>query len=403
MKRKILVISPYNPFTPILSAAARTLHYRIRNLAAMADVTLLTFTGSGGHERKTASDHGVTAHLIPYPLRRSGDLSSGLTKLKRVLSGRLEVFDNVNTLVSALASALPDILKDQRFDLIHIDDVIIAPIVRFLPEDSKKLLFFHNLMTLQYRSHCRAKKEIHKKLAAYIEHLWVNLFEVRMLSKFPVIVVLTDVEKRKAAAMNPATKIVQIPLEIDLEEYPPFAGPADFRRITLSGTMSYEPNHEAALHFIREILPGIRSRFGDAQFFVVGKSPREELLRFRNGQVVITGEVENIQDYLNRSSVVVAPILSGGGMRLKILEAFALSKAVVSTSLGAEGIEYTEGENILIADTPGAFADRVCTLLENPQECKRLGRNARRLMEERYAVPLVWARWQHVYRELGIS
>jgi glycosyltransferase involved in cell wall biosynthesis len=137
--------------------------------------------------------------------------------------------------------------------------------------------------------------------------------------------------------------------------------------------MSYEPNHEGALHFIKEILPGIRSRFDDAKFFVVGKSPREELLRFHDGQVVITGEVESIQDYLKRSGMVVAPILSGGGMRMKILEAFALSKAVVSTSLGAEGIEYTDGENILIADTAGAFADRVCSLLENPGECARLG------------------------------
>jgi glycosyltransferase involved in cell wall biosynthesis len=87
---------------------------------------------------------------------------------------------------------------------------------------------------------------------------------------------------------------------------------------------------------------------------------------------------------------------------MKILEAFALSKAVVSTSLGAEGIEYTDGENILIADTAGAFADRVCSLLENPGECARLGQNARRLMEEHYAVPLVWARWRKVYREFGI-
>jgi polysaccharide biosynthesis protein PslH len=203
--------------------------------------------------------------------------------------------------------------------------------------------------------------------------------------------------------MNPSTKIVQIPLEVDLEEYRPFVESSAYRGITLSGTMSYEPNHEAALHFIRDILPHIRSRFDDVKFFVVGKSPREELLRFQNGQVIITGEVENIQDYLKRSGVVVAPILSGGGMRLKILEAFALSKAVVSTSIGVEGIEYTDGENILIADTPGAFANRVCTLLENPQECTRLGRNARHLMEKRYAVPHVWARWQQVYRELGIS
>jgi glycosyltransferase involved in cell wall biosynthesis len=403
MKKKILVISPYNPFTPILSAAARTLHYRIRNLAAMAEVTLLTFTGSGGQEKKTASKFGVTGHFILHPRRHDEDRPSGLTRILRVLTGRLQAFDNINALVSALALALPDILRDRRFDLIHIDDVIIAPIVRHLPEGTRRLLFFHNLMTLQYRSYVRAKRGIHKKLAACIEHLWIHRFEAGVMKNFPTIVVLTDVERRKAAAMSPATRVVQIPLEVDLEEYQPSPEPVDFRRITLSGTMSYEPNHEGALHFIREILPGIRSRFDDVKFFVVGKSPREDLLRFHNGQVVVTGEVENIQDYLKKSGVVVAPILSGGGMRMKILEAFALSKAVVSTSLGAEGIEYTDDENILIADAPDAFARRVCSLLENPGECARLGRNARRLMEERYAVPLVWAKWREVYRQLGIS
>jgi glycosyltransferase involved in cell wall biosynthesis len=402
MKKKILVISPYNPFTPILSAAARTLHYRIRNLAAMAEVTLLTFTGSGGQEKNTALEFGVTGHFIPHPRRHDEDRPTGLTKLLRIVAGRLEAFDNISALVSALASALPDILRDRRFDLIHIDDVIIAPIVRHLPQDTRKLLFFHNLMTLQYRSHVRTKKEIHKKIAASVEHLWIHRFEADVMKNFPTIVVLTDVERRKASTISPTTRVVQIPLEVDLEEYQPSPEPADVRRITLSGTMSYEPNHEGALHFIKEILPGIRSRFDDAKFFVVGKSPREELLRFHDGQVVITGEVESIQDYLKRSGMVVAPILSGGGMRMKILEAFALSKAVVSTSLGAEGIEYTDGENILIADTPGAFADRVCSLLENPGECARLGQNARRLMEEHYAVPLVWARWRKVYREFGI-
>jgi len=402
MKKKILVISPYNPFTPILSAAARTLHYRIRSLAAMAEVTLLTFTGSGDYERGCAAEFGVTGHFVPSPKRRVEGRPARMGNLLRVLTGRLQAFDNIDALVSRLAQALAGILRETRFDLIHIDDVIIAPIIRHLPEDTNRLLFFHNLLTLQYRSYARAKRGVHRKIVASLERLWVHRFEANLLKEFPTIVVLTEIERRKAAAMSPSTKVVQIPLEVDLEEYRPSSEPADFRRITLTGTMSYEPNHEAALYFIREILPRVRSRHGDAKFFVVGKSPRKELLRQSNGQVVVTGEVEDIRDYLGRSGVVVAPIQSGGGMRMKILEAFALSKAVVSTSLGAEGIEYTDGENILIADTPEAFAGRVCTLLDDVEECARLGKSARRLMEGRYAVPQVWSKWRQVYRELGI-
>ncbi|HTZ40599.1 MAG TPA: glycosyltransferase family 4 protein [Syntrophales bacterium] len=403
MKRKILVISPYNPFAPILGAAEKGLYYRIKNLATLADVTLLSFAEPNGQGKKIAADHGVTAHLVSNPLRNAATVPSRLARLRRLLTGRLELFQNIHALTSGLASGLPVILKDQRFDLIHIDDVIIAPISRHLPREPKKLLFFHNLMTLQHRNYCRAKREIQKELAARIELFWVYLFEKRILREFPNVVVLTDVEKKKAAFMSPATNVVQIPLEIDPEEYRPSSLPTDARRVTLSGTMSYEPNHEAALHFIRDVLPGIRSRIDDVKFYVVGKSPRDELLRLHDGHVVITGKVDDIRESLSRAGVVVAPILSGGGMRFKILESFALSKAVVSTSLGAEGIDYTDGKDIMIADTAQAFADSVCMLLENRGECERLGRNARLLIEERYAVPQVWARWRQVYSELGIS
>jgi glycosyltransferase involved in cell wall biosynthesis len=110
--------------------------------------------------------------------------------------------------------------------------------------------------------------------------------------------------------------------------------------------------------------------------------------------------VENVQDYLSKSNVIVVPIMTGAGMRIKILEAFAMGKAVVSSSLGAEGIAYSDGENIMIADNPVEFAEKICYLLKNKEKAETLGSNARQLVEREYDADVVWKKWRRIYDRL---
>jgi glycosyltransferase involved in cell wall biosynthesis len=189
-------------------------------------------------------------------------------------------------------------------------------------------------------------------------------------------------------------------LEVDPKEYAPKDIPTEFPSVVFSGTMSYYPNHEAAIYFTKHIFPMILERFPKTKFYVVGKNPGHEIMRLSSDNVIVTGEVKTVQEFLLKSNVVVVPLLNGGGMRLKILEAFSLSKAVVSTLLGAEGIEYTDGKDILIADDPKAFADKVCCLLENVEKAKELGINARELVEKEYSVNAVWEKWKDLYERL---
>jgi polysaccharide biosynthesis protein PslH len=176
--------------------------------------------------------------------------------------------------------------------------------------------------------------------------------------------------------------------------------------LAFSGTMSYPPNEEAVLFFLKHIFPVIALKYPKIRFYVAGRNPSSEIIALSSANVIVTGEVRDIAQYISKCSVFVVPLLNGGGMRFKILEAFALEKPVVSTPIGAQGIYYTDGEDILIASHPGSFAEKVCDLLGDPAKAQRQGERARRLVEKNYSLGVVLDKWERLYEHLltiGIS
>lgn len=160
----------------------------------------------------------------------------------------------------------------------------------------------------------------------------------------------------------------------------------ELQSLIFTGSMSYPPNVHAVLFFFEMIYPLIKQQIPEVKFYVVGNNPSKGILRLRSSDIIITGFVEDIRPYIAKASVVIVPIISDdGGFKIKVLEAMAMGKPIVSTSLGAKGIDVSDGENIIIAGNPKEFADRVIELLNNEQQRKRIGANARRLIEEKYS------------------
>ena len=156
-------------------------------------------------------------------------------------------------------------------------------------------------------------------------------------------------------------------------------------RIVFFGNMSYEPNIDGIRYFYRDIFPSVKRVMPAASLKIVGKAPAFSVQERHNGHdIVVTGTVNDVRPYLEESAVAVVPLRIGGGTRLKILEAMAMGKAVVSTSVGCEGLAVTHGENILISDDPREFAQACVDVLRNPTLRGRLGAAARRLVCERY-------------------
>jgi len=397
--KKILFITPYNPFILPLGASSKSVKYRIANLSSTYEIHLLTFSNRIEHYTHITEALGLSVHFVSNPLYQKQP-QTRWTRLFKTTFGRVEALDNFHLLSTALMPAVQTLTSRHRFDLIHIDDIIIAPVMNYCPQNVKIVLFFHNLMTLQYKNIYRSRTDLAKKVIAFMEYLQIRKFEKTMLLQMENAVLLTKIENEAVRILSPDTNIYEIPLEINLNEYIPAPDLIDQQRITFTGTMSYEPNHEGASYFIIKIIPLIRRDFPNARFFVVGMNPPKYLQDLGDDRIIITGEVKNMQEYINKSAVIVVPLLSGGGMRYKILEAFALSKAVVSTSVGAEGIEYTDNENILLADNPQHFAHKVCELLNDLQRAVKLGTNARKLITDKYDSRIVQKLWNNVYAEI---
>jgi glycosyltransferase involved in cell wall biosynthesis len=174
---------------------------------------------------------------------------------------------------------------------------------------------------------------------------------------------------------------------VDLDQFVPREEPPQLDHILFCASLDWYPNLDAMDYMLEEIMPPIVQRLPGIKLRIVGKGPPIGLQKRLAGRasVEFVGEVPDVRPYLAKAPAVVVPLLIGGGSRIKILEALAMGKAVVSSSIGAEGLAVSDGVHLLLADTPADFASRVVELLTSPHRSQRLGENGRRLVVDRYS------------------
>jgi glycosyltransferase involved in cell wall biosynthesis len=204
-----------------------------------------------------------------------------------------------------------------------------------------------------------------------------------------------------AAALRelvPDLPVTVVPNGIDTTTYKPTeqAGETEPRTLVFTGTMDFRPNVDAVLWFARQVLPRVREQAPDARFLIVGQRPHRRLDELRaDPAITLTGRVDDVRPYIARAAAYVAPLRIGGGTRLKLLEAMAMGKAIVSTRLGAEGYPVSDRQQLMLADAPDEFAAAVVNLLREPRRREALGQTARAFVEQKYdwraIVPIVEA------------
>jgi glycosyltransferase involved in cell wall biosynthesis len=198
----------------------------------------------------------------------------------------------------------------------------------------------------------------------------------------------------------PGTRTVVIPNAVDLESFRPSEAASDPATLVFLGAMNYVPNVDGIHDFVQNTLPKIRARHPEVMLKVVGMNPPASVRELGNDYIEVTGLVDDPRVYLDRATVTIVPLRIGGGTRFKIIESMAKGKAIVSTRLGAEGIEVEHEKHLLLADDPETFADAVCRILQSPELARSLGQSARRLAEERYGWGPTVARLERFYDEL---
>ena len=218
--------------------------------------------------------------------------------------------------------------------------------------------------------------------------------------RFDGVVLTSARDEQVLSEVSPKTRTGVVPNGVNVLQFVPSAAPTESDILVFFGANNYFPNHDALLYFIDEILPKVVARRPNVKLQIVGPGVQPAVLAKQSKHVEIVGFVDDLMPYLERASAIVVPLRIGGGTRLKIVEAMAKSKAIISTRIGAEGIDVTHERDILLGDTPTDFADLIVRVLEDPKLAEGLGRKARELAETRYSWGAIVAQLEQFYARL---
>jgi glycosyltransferase involved in cell wall biosynthesis len=299
------------------------------------------------------------------------------------------------------AAKINALVRRRDIDLVQIEHSILAGYRDAVPPGCRPLtvLSFHNVAAQQYRRLARLAAGpgdwVVRALKAYLMRGW----EGRLAGRFDHCLVVSCADRELLRAQAPGLAVSVVPNGTNADR-PPLPEAEAGNDLLFVGVMGYPPNADGVIHFCRTILPLVRREVPDARLLIVGHSPPEAVRRLAGDGVVVTGAVADVLPYYQQARVCVVPLRAGAGTRLKILEAMALGRPVVSTAVGCEGLEVTDGDHLHVADEPVAFARRVVRLLRARPLREALAARARRLVEERYAWPIIGDRLLGLYRQL---
>lgn len=277
------------------------------------------------------------------------------------------------------------LLKRRKFDVIHLESLFMTPYLNTIKRfsDAPVVLRSHNLEFVIWEKIAGGTKNLARR--TYLKYLSKKLreYELSALNAVDGIAAISEDDMRRFRKLGVKKPIVNIPFGIDPSAYTPPAKqpPLSFFHL---GAMDWSPNLEGTLWFMDEVWPAIHAKYPKLKFYLAGRNMPDGLKEGLPQNVVAVGEVEKATEFMNQHAVMCVPLLSGGGIRVKIIEGLALGKAVISTSLGAEGIDCEPGKNILVADTPEEWLRAVDQLMADSTLTKRLGEEGRRHVETHF-------------------
>jgi glycosyltransferase involved in cell wall biosynthesis len=284
-----------------------------------------------------------------------------------------------------MTSAIRRRLDTGQYDLLICDDIYN---VSNMPRTSVPILLNkHDLTHVIVRRYLHHEQNHVRRMYAKSEYLKLRRWEALACAQVGRVLVVSDVDLELLAKACPAARYAYAPNVIDVHQYP-ITKTDNGRTILYVGSMDWPPNRDAVQFFIHDVMPRLRTRLPQAEFVVAGRGPEKRLRRRleRVPHVRFTGTVADMRVELAQAVVCVVPLRIGSGTRLKILEAGAMGKPVVSTTIGAEGLTFHNGQELYLADNPADFASSIEALFRDPDRRRELGAAARRKVESEYSV-----------------
>lgn len=272
------------------------------------------------------------------------------------------------------------------FDVLICD--FLAPAVnlpRNLPFPS--VLFQHNVEAMIWKRHYEVQSNTLKK--AYLLGQWRKMrsFEEQMCRRFDCVIAVSAEDREQMRQDYSATEVFDVPTGVDTDFFRPREQEnLEPHNVVFTGSMDWLPNEDAIRYFTEQIMPLIKQKVPKVTLTVVGRNPYPGLLELskRDNSIVVTGRVDDVRPFMEKAAAYVVPLRIGGGTRLKIFEAMAMEKAVISTTVGAEGLPVRNDEELILADTPEAFASSVVRLLQDHALARRMGQRAAARVRETF-------------------
>jgi sugar transferase (PEP-CTERM/EpsH1 system associated) len=378
----ILFLTKEVPFPPDNGHRNRSFHM-LEGLAKKHSISLICFGNSQTDENRIEGIKQYCDSITIIPAKKQ---QNRLSFLFLAFSGILSFLPNAikSRYSPEMKEKVEKLLQNDKIECVLCDSIYQA-VHLSKQKRAKTILAEHNIESLIIYRYFLIERNLFKKLYAFLEWVKFRSFENKTWPIFDKCMVVSDPEKEEISKRTVQRNIEIIPNGVDTNYFNFNNVKEKPLSLIYTGQMDWHPNIDAMDYFLRKIFPLIKAQIPDISFCILGhKPPKKIQILAERSHSIITGFVDDVRSYVAEASVFVVPLRIGSGTRLKILEAMSMGKPIVSTSIGCEGLEVTNGENIVIADEPALFANQVIKLLQDPVLRKKLGSAARRTVEEKY-------------------
>ena len=397
---KILVVTTKCPW-PLNEGRALRTYNLIRQAARYHEITLCTFVQSRSEVDGLENMREFCSEVHAIPLYMSWPRLALMFDVIRELFGPVPLHAKKYARMS-MRKLIARLLAKTQFDVLHLDMLQLAELAD-LGESMGVVLVEHNVESQILERRFKNEKNFLRRIYLKYQANKLRRYENQKCGEVDQVVTVSDGDKEILQGMGVTTPITVVPNAVDVEFFQPAPEKPAADRLVYVGSLAWFPNEDAIRFFMDEIMPKISASRPALRLDVIGQVPNEAMISQwkSNDRVRFLGFVDDIRPHVLSASVYIVPLRIGGGTRLKILDAMAMGKALVTTSIGCEGLGLEQGRQALIADTPDEFAKAVIGLLEHSSKIKELGENSRAYVCENFRWEQIAAVMEDVYSSAG--
>ena len=391
----ILQIAPKVPY-PLIDGGAIGIYNITKHLSLRGhNITYVTFMND---DINSLSEFRQYCNLITIK-KDTGNKISGL--LKNIFS---EIpYTHFKYRSDEFLEIIKTELTANKYDVVHLDHLHMSFYGSYIKENFKIPVFLreHNFETLIWERLYKSENNILKKILYKNQYKKIKKYEPIECKKFDKCLMVTEADAENLLKEDSTIPVDVVPAGVDLNYFPE-TNSLDYKEKTLLfvGSLDWFPNIDAFKWFYSNVFPVIKQRYPDVILKVIGKNPPDEIKSIKDPSVIVLGMVDDVRPHFKDAHVCVVPLRIGGGMRIKILEMLAMKKAVVSTHIGAEGIEIEDGNHLLLADSEKEIADSISKYFDDINLTKKIGETGYKLVYEKYSWTKIAEKLEKNYLEM---